>query len=263
MMYINRAGKSPDQDWIDRADQATLNLLNASTPQERNQIIDANQNLWGELKDFLLEISYQKCWYSESKDTYNHLHVDHFRPKKIASGIDKKDYGGYWWLAFQWKNYRVCGGVGNVRKKDKFAVKNNKANTQNSNIEDEMIYFLDPTDEEDTLKLTFNSNGEIMPIINNGWDCERAAYTILNLNLNFKKLKEARKILWAQCSTLVLEIQELMAQNNLNYSAFRKGQITEKLAQLRELANKKSAYSSTIKACLRSTGIPWAITYAA
>jgi len=263
MMYINRLGKSPSQDWLNQADKITKQLLNAASLQEKNAIIDANQHLWGELKDFLLEISHQKCWYSEAKDSYNHLHVDHFRPKKSSFGIDKKDYGGYWWLAFHWKNYRVCGGAGNIMKKDKFAVKNNKANNPNSNIEDEVIYFLDPTDEEDTLKLTFNSNGEVMPIIASGWDYERAMYTIKNLNLNFKNLKEARKTLWSKCSALVFEIQDLMAQNNLNFSPYRKGQITAKLAQLRELTDKKSVFSETIKACLRSTGIQWALTYAA
>lgn len=263
MMYIDRTGKSPQENWINRADQMTQALLAAANATDRNNIIDANQNLWGELKDFLLEISWQKCWYSESKDKYNHLHVDHFRPKKIAIGIDKKDHGGYWWLAFQWQNYRVCGGVGNVRKKDKFPVRKNKAMDFTSTTEDEATYFLDPTCEEDTFKITFNSNGEAMPIETNGWDFDRAKYTITNLNLNFKKLKEARKDHWVKCSILVAEIQDLMAQNNINFSAHRKGQIAEKLNQLRDLANKKSEFSATIKACLRSTGLQWAISYAA
>lgn len=262
-MFIDRTGKSPQQSWLDQADQVTQTLLAAVTTIERNAIIDANQNLWGELKDFLLEISSQKCWYSESKDNYNHLHVDHFRPKKIAIGIDKKDQGGYWWLAFRWQNYRVCGGAGNVRKKDKFPVRTNKAIDQTCNSDDEAIYFLDPTCEEDTFKITFNSNGEAMPIVNSGWDFDRADYTIINLNLNFKKLKEARKELWVKCSILVTEIQDLMSQNNINFSAYRKGQIAEKLSQLRELASKKSEFSGTVKACLRSTGLQWAISYAA
>jgi uncharacterized protein (TIGR02646 family) len=263
MIYINRDGKSPDQDWLDRADAATNSLLSATSYLERCQIIDANEALWRELKDFLLEISNQKCWYSEACDVYNNLHVDHFRPKKIALGIDKQDHGGYWWLAFKWGNYRVCGGAGNVRKKEKFAIRANKANDVNANTDDEVIYFLDPTEEEDPLKLTFNSSGEIGPLIQTGWDFERAEYTIRNLNLNFKKLKEARKILWVKCSTLVTETQDLMNQNNLSPSSFRKGQIKEKLRQLRELVDKTSPFSATAKACLRSTGIEWALAYAA
>src|SRR5687767_14167658 len=126
MIYIDRTAEEPVQEWMDRADLLTLQLLCEPDRAVRNTIIDTNENVWTELKDFLLQLSNNKCWYSESKDAYNHLHVDHFRPKKVALGLDKKDTGGYWWLAFEWTNYRVTGNVGNVRKKDKFAILKNK-----------------------------------------------------------------------------------------------------------------------------------------
>ena len=231
--------------------------------QQENQIIDNNENVWRELKDFLLNISNNKCWYSEAKDSYNHLHVDHFRPKKVALGIDKVDYGGYWWLAFKWKNYRVCGGAGNVRKRDKFAVRTNKAVYPNINLDDEIIYFLDPCEEEDVLKLTFNENGEITPIATSGWDFERTVYTIESLNLNFKLLRENRKEVWVKCSTLLAETQALMDQNNVEPSANRKGRIKEKIKQLKELVLPSTAYSATAKACLNSSGLIWASKIAA
>lgn len=263
MIHINREGFTPDIGWIAKADALTQQLINAPNEVSRNTIIDANQDVWGELKDFLLSISNNKCWYSEAKDVYNHLHVDHFRPKKIALGIDNVNYGGYWWLAFAWKNYRVCGGTGNVRKRDKFAVRSNKSNVPNSPIEDEIIYFLDPCEEEDVLKLTFNQNGEVMPISTSGWDYERVTYTIKSLNLNFKYLKEARKEIWIKSSTLVSEIQNLMELNDANPSVLRKGQIKEKIKQLKELAQPSAEFSATVKACLLSTGLPWAYRIAA
>lgn len=263
MIHIDRDRFEPSTEWINKADALTQQLINAPDTASRNQIIDDNQHVWGELKDFLIKISSNKCWYSEAKDTYSHLHVDHFRPKKIASGIDKRDYGGYWWLAFVWTNYRVCGGVGNVRKRDKFAVRSNKSNDPNTPIEDEIIYFLDPCEEEDILKITFNQNGEVTPITTSGWDYERAIYTIENLNLNFKILKEARKELWVKSSNLVIEIQNLMEQNNVIPSVLKKGQIKEKLKQLKELVHPSSEFSATVKACLLSTGLPWASRIAA
>ncbi len=263
MIHINRHGFSPDPNWINRADAITQQLLAAGSTDERNNLIDSNEALWTELKDFLLSISHEKCWYSEARDSYNHLHVDHFRPKKVAIGLDKKDKGGYWWLAFQWTNYRVCGGTGNVRKKDKFAVRSNKSNEPGTPIDDEIIYFLDPTEEEDILKITFNSNGEITPITTTGWDYERATYTIVSLNLNFKKLKEARQALWVKCSGLLNEAQVLMTENNSSPSAKRSGQIKEKLKQLKELVDKRSPFSATAKACLRSAGVDWALSIAA
>lgn len=263
MIHIDRSGFEPDIQWVNKANALTQQLVNAPDNLTRNQIIDKNEGVWKELKDFLLSISNNKCWYSEAKDAYNHLHVDHFRPKKKAIGTDKKDYGGYWWLAFVWTNYRVCGGAGNVKKKDKFAVKSNKANDPNAPIEDELIYLLDPCEEEDILKITFNQNGEVTPITTSGWDYERANYTIDSLNLNFKLLKEARKHIWIESATLVSDIQYLMEQNGANPSAFRKGQIKEKLKQLKKLVQPSSEYSATVKACLLSTGLPWASKIAA
>ena len=263
MIHINRNESIPNQEWIERADGLTAQLIAAPDGISRNQIIDNNSGLWGELKDFLLNISYQKCWYSEAKDAYNHLHVDHFRPKKSALDIDKVPCDGYWWLAFKWKNYRVCGGAGNVRKRDKFAVKEYKAVYPNTNIDDEIIYLLDPCEEEDILKITFNENGEITPISVEGWDFERTIYTIDSLNLNFKLLREARKEIWVKCSSLITEIQALMDQNNLNPSPNRKGRIKEKLIQLKELVLPSSAYSATAKACLKSSGLEWTSMIAA
>lgn len=258
MIHINRTGYTPDPAWIRQADALTQQLIRASTPDDRNKIIDENQAIWGKLKDFLLSISDNKCWYSEAKDTYSHMHVDHFRPKKVALGSDRIDYGGYWWLAFVWTNYRVCGGAGNVRKKDKFPIISNKSNDPNTPIEDELIYFLDPCEEEDVLKISFNLNGEAIPIFSSGWDYERAKYTIENLNLNFKNLKEARKKIWVKSSTLISEIQTLMEENNSTPSSSRKGMIKEKLKQLKELAQPSSEFSATVKACLLSVGLLWA-----
>lgn len=259
MIYIDRTGYHPAAAWIARADDLTQQLLVAADGNARNQIIDDNQALWGELKDFLLSISNDKCWYSESKDSYNHLHVDHFRPKKVAIGIDGKDQGGYWWLAFTWENYRACGGVGNVRKKDKFPVKKNKANAPGSSLDDEFHFFLDPCEEEDVLKITFIENGEVIPIERAGWDFERADYTIKNLNLNFKKLKARRQELWVKCSILIDELTGLMQkQNEADQSGFRKGQIKEKMKQLKDMVNPKSPFSATAKACIYSKGVKWA-----
>jgi len=263
MRFIDLDDFNPDPNWVVRADSVTNQLLAAANINDVHQIIDSNEALWGELKDALLSLSHDKCWYSEAKDKYSYLHVDHFRPKKAAFGIDKVDYGGYWWLAFDWRNYRVCGGVGNVNKRDKFAVSRNKAIIPTDVWQDEIIYFLDPCEELDVLKITFNSNGEIMPIHNIGWHYEQADYTIKCLKLNCKKLKEARKDVWVKCATLVLETQKLIQEDALNSSAYKKGQIKEKLKQLREFVKPKSEFSATARACLKSTGIEWVMSIAA
>jgi uncharacterized protein (TIGR02646 family) len=211
-------------------------------------------------------IAHKKCWYSEAKDTYSHCHVDHFRPKKEAIGIDKKtDFGGYWWLAFEWTNYRYCGGAGNVRKNSYFAVKKNKANKPEDTIEDEIVFFLDPTDIDDPLKLTFNEEGMAKPIspVTTDWDFIRAEYTIHYLNLNFENLKEARKGIWKICSDLITEIQVLLDKEQINPSAARKQKIKDKLEELKKLVRPESEFSATVRTCLFSTGLVWALKIAA
>ncbi|HEY5747227.1 MAG TPA: hypothetical protein VIU12_14190, partial [Chryseolinea sp.] len=116
---------------------------------------------------------------------------------------------------------------------------------------------------EDVLKITFDEGGEMRSITNSGWDYERVNYTIESLNLNFKLLKEKRKDVWAKCSTLLKETQNLMAQNDIAPSVARKGQIKEKIRQLKELVQSSSEFSATAKACLLSSGLFWASKIAA
>lgn len=264
MIHIDTNGLVPDPAWIQKASRLTRRLLAAANKDEINSIIDANENMWQQLKRSLLELEkYRgKCWYSESRNDYAYMHVDHFRPKKAAIGIDKQDHGGYWWLAFDWKNYRICGPIGNVNKRDNFAVLRNKANSPQDNIVDEVIYFLDPTEEQDVLKITFNNNGEIMPIHESGFYFDQAQYTIACLKLNYKQLVEARKEIWIKCDTLIRETQSLTQDDSQNPSAFRRGQIKEKIKRIQELVISTAEFSATAKACLRSTGIDWAMSIA-
>ena len=38
---------------------------------------------------------------------YSHSDVEHFRPKKEAKALDANSRDGYWWLAFDYMNFRV------------------------------------------------------------------------------------------------------------------------------------------------------------
>ena len=50
MRYIDLENNPPDQDWINRADALTLQLTQAADKDARDVIIDANQNMWTEIK---------------------------------------------------------------------------------------------------------------------------------------------------------------------------------------------------------------------
>ena len=264
MIYIDLENNPPPSEWVARAHVLTQQLINEPDLQIKKRIIDNNSAVWGELKTHLLSLSHQKCWYSESKEKYSHYHIEHFRPKKRALNDKGTDMGGYWWLAFCWKNYRICGSVGNIKKGDRFLVRSNKADTYTDNIDDEIIYFLDPTIIDDPLKISFIDTGKVVPSSPNStdWDYIRADYTIANLNLNYEPLVEGRKSLWTRIMLKIREIQNLMDENNVNPSVSKSTILREKIKELKNLTNPQSEFSATASACLYSSGLEWAIRIA-
>ena len=112
MRYIPLHSQTPDAAWVARADALLDQLRNAPDTKARNVLIKRHSALWGELKNWLLSLSGQKCWFSEASDCFNYWDVEHYRPKRVAKD-DTSTADGYWWLAFAWQNLRICGNVGN------------------------------------------------------------------------------------------------------------------------------------------------------
>jgi len=57
-------------------------------PIKRQEFIEKKAHRWGELKDWLLALSHQKCWFSEAKDCCQYWYVEHFRLKASAKNVD-------------------------------------------------------------------------------------------------------------------------------------------------------------------------------
>ena len=47
-----------------------------------------------------------KMLVTEGRDICSHKDVEHFRPKKEAKNKDGTVRDGYWWLAFEYSNFR-------------------------------------------------------------------------------------------------------------------------------------------------------------
>lgn len=264
MIFIDLDNYEPSQDWLDRADKLTAQLLGATTEQIRTFIIKSNESLWGELKQHFSDILKRKCWYSESVNDFAHSHVDHFRPKSRAIDENGNDQGGYWWLAFNWRNYRFAGPAGNVRKKDYFHVNSNKANAPADSLENEDIRFLDPTEPDDPGKLKFSNEGIISPKSNNVNSREyiQSEYTIRRLNLNLIGLIEGRKDKYRRTARLIRQIEQLLSLQSVKYDAARRQSIRAKQIELFKLASRFSEYSAAVKYCLRESGHEWALNIA-
>ena len=156
MRYIPLLDQTPPQDWLDRAARATAEIEAVRNDRDaRNQLIERKSAIWGELKDWLLELSNQKCWFSEAKDCFQDWDVEHYRPKKSAKDLDNNERDGYWWLSLDWRNYRICGRVGNVKKGTFFPVRGIAADENHrAVVDDELPYLLDPICRTDCLLLS-------------------------------------------------------------------------------------------------------------
>lgn len=260
MIHIDTSGLTPSDKWNTRAGELTQKLQDAKTKAERDAIIDNNYQ-WRVFKEELKKLSYGKCWYSEAREIYSHYHVDHFRPKKRALDDSNDDKGGYWWLTYDWTNYRLCGSVGNTKKSDYFPVRRHKANAPSDPLDDEVFYFLDPTDADDVKLLNFDAEGRAIPANpdSHTWEYMRASETIKWFDLNYAELRAERQRVWIRVSGEIEIIELLNQKQNTNPTSATQALIKAELRRLRQLIAPCTELSATIRCCIRVSGYPWAL----
>lgn len=127
MIHINPHDINFDLVWEARARELTNELLKKK-PEERAAFIDSKRaETWGSeaLLKSLRAVVGNKCWYSEVPLDGADPNVDHFRPKGRVVEIDHSTLEktgdkspGYWWLAFEPKNYRLSCMHSNQRRVD-------------------------------------------------------------------------------------------------------------------------------------------------
>jgi uncharacterized protein (TIGR02646 family) len=196
------------------ADLAALDA--AGNRDERNALIDANSAHWGALKEWLLALSAGKCWFSEVRELYSHYDVEHFRPKKETKALDASLRDGYWWLAFDYMNFRVCGNVGNRKKGGWFPLKDGSLCSTHAQPceESETRYLLDPIDDDDVALNAFDEEGKVIPMPDSSaWEQERVNETVKRLKLNeHAPLAEARRKVWQQVDRLIEDFAKAKAR---------------------------------------------------
>jgi hypothetical protein len=265
MRYIPLFENKPSKRWLRKAAAATAAVEAASNATVRRAVIKSNARIWVELKDWLLSLSNQKCWFSEAKDCFQHWDVEHYRPKGKAKNLDKTEREGYWWLAFAWKNLRACGRVGNAKKGIFFPLRSTYCATDlNRDTDEELPYLLDPVIWSDCALLSFNQLGEAIPAPGvDRWSKQRVTVSVSQYDLDFDKLVLQRKTIWETCTVLMNEIQNLMRNQGKYPGAAKKARIEEKMKELVRHASRSSVCSSAAIACLQKSEIPWAVRISA
>jgi uncharacterized protein (TIGR02646 family) len=234
------------------ADLAALDLQGKR--DERNALIDANSGHWGVLKEWLLALSAGKCWFSEVREMYSHYDVEHFRPKKEAKALDASLRDGYWWLAFDYMNFRVCGNVGNRKKGGWFPLKDGSLCSTHAQQceESETRYLLDPIDDDDVALIAFDEEGKVIPMPGSSiWEQERVTETVRRLKLNeHAPLAEARRKIWQQVDLLIEDFDKAKSRCGMGNNPGAKAKLIDIRARAREFTNPSAELSAVARWCI-------------
>jgi hypothetical protein len=243
--------------WLTKSAQlvADLAALHAAGKlDERNALIDANSVHWGALKEWLLALSAGKCWFSEVRELYSHYDVEHFRPKKEAKALDASLRDGYWWLAFDYMNFRVCGNVGNRKKGGWFPLKDGSlCSTYGQPCEEsETRYLLDPIDGEDVALIAFDEEGKVIPMPgSSAWEQERVNETVKRLKLNeHVPLAEARRKVWQRVDNLIEDFTKAKARCCAGNNPVAKEKLITVRRLLREMTSPEAELSAVARWCV-------------
>lgn len=234
---------------------ATFN--DAGQIKERNELIDKQSGHWGKLKPWLLQLSGGKCWFTEARDIASHLDVEHFRPKKTARNAKGPERDGYWWLAFDFMNFRIAGTVPNRKKGVWFPLRyGSKRSTYSRRCEgDEVPHFLDPTNAYDVTLLAFDDEGKAIPAPGiNRWEYVRVMRTVERLKLSeHHALSEERRKVWQQTTMLINKY--LKAQSESRTSETARERLKTTAREIVCLTRPDAELSGVAKWCVRLRNI--------
>jgi hypothetical protein len=257
MRYIDIEKHKPEAKWLEKSDKLTKKLMELHQNgdiEARNKLIDDNAGHWGEIKHWLLSLSHNKCWFSEARDIFSHMDVEHFRPKLEAKEIDGTKRDGYWWLAFDYRNFRACGNVGNRKKGGWFPLKFGSliSTYDNQCEESETHYLLDPTDADDVELIGFDEEGLAIPAPGiTEWNKERVLETIKRLKLNEHEiLPIERQKKWQIMVREIDMYQRYKSRCSNGSNPGAKQKVSEHARNIRKMSRESEELSAVAKWCV-------------
>lgn len=226
--------------------------------KQRNKLIDKHREHWGKLKPWLLALSCGKCWFTEARDIASHLDVEHFRPKKAARNNRGPQRDGYWWLAFDYMNFRIAGTVPNRKKNVWFPLRyGSPCSTFDRRCEgDEVPHFLDPTNAHDVTLLAFDEEGKAVPAPGvPRWEYVRVRRSVDRLKLTeHQALAEERRKVWQKTAKLLNKYEK--ALSNARTSAAARQEAKATACEITTLTKPETELSAVAKWCIRFSNKP-------
>lgn len=244
---------TPPQDWIDDAKAVTDQLRAATTKAQREDIIDKKQGLWRDdrIRNWLLNQFNNKCWYTEAYESVSSIHVDHYRPKGRVKDLDGNESDGYWWLAFNWKNYRICGQLINVKKSDAFPLTEGTQATCELLLRLEAPLIIDPREDETRL-ISYEKDEDACIAVPSAdisnTEKFRAEKTIELLGLNrLARLNQKRAEFWDDCLMVIADYKG----GSEDPQAIRLINQASAIKELKKKVAYEVEFSSVSEACIR------------
>ncbi|WTP59884.1 HNH endonuclease [Streptomyces phaeochromogenes] len=239
-------------------------LLAASGPAERKKLIGENEDLWRSIKNVLSKVGHQKCWYCETADFRSDNAVDHFRPKGKVAGTQ---HGGYWWLAFDVKNYRFACTFCNSRrhgdggtsggKADQFPLvdESQRAAGPLISISGEIPMLLDPCEYVDTTALWFDETGQVK---------ENPEATAIDMNISDRvsisrklyhldhvRLVEARKRIYLQVLEMCDRADRALLAYKDTQDAMARSIFSDSINALKRMKREDAPYSAVANCAVK------------
>lgn len=266
-------GEEKFKKWEKEAEQHLKKINKLLNHQKRAEYLKKH-NIWTRLYEYLAKLSHNKCWYSEAPANSSEWEIDHYRPKNRSKNINGdvilKD--GYWWLAYDWNNYRLTGSLINRRRRDKFADSEEIGGKGDyfpvyykdkaGNLNEEIPLILDPCNPRDPSLLTFDIDGNPIPAIPKTKkyiiDYLKVCISINLLNLKNEQLRMLRKQTWEACERKILEtlnkykeIRENPLLSEKEKTVKSRNTIENLFKDLISMLNEEKPFTSVVKACIK------------
>ena len=193
--------------WNKKATKHKNALLGCQTLEAKKKYLGTKKNQhWRNFKKILEKYFGDKCWYTEKRFNTSPGDVDHFRPKNASTDENGNTLtDGYWWLAYDYNNYRYsCENSNRLYKKggknDCFPLKQGTAPSSCPKSDDKNV-LLDPCNEDDCNLICCNEAGCVVTSSSDKYDKKRVETSVKVYNLNL--FNEDRRSLRLKCEELL------------------------------------------------------------
>lgn len=249
MRWIDARAFRPSAGWLEKAAEKT-DALREMSEEERRRALRASSasTFWGLLRDDLSTLGHGKCWYTEAHFGGGDAQVEHYRPKLGWHTDGDQPHDGYWWLAFDYRNYRLIASIPNRTKSSAFPIDGPRVVDEGGVLDDELPVLLDPTKPHDASLLTFADGGTPRPAPHaTAIERHRVEYTVQRCGLSAGHVARERETVWNDCTNALREWALIRASAGNSPSAReRANALAERVA---EMVKPETPYSRAAKAC--------------